>query len=275
MRKAYSWEVSDKLWSRVEPLIPVRARRVRGRKYQRRSGGGRKPLDPRPVFAAIAYVLRTGCQWKALPKSFGSATAIHRHFQQWRAAGFFRRLWQAGLAEYDDLEGIAWEWQSIDGSQGKAPLALEAVGNNPTDREKKGTKRSLLIDGTGVPLSLIVSGANRHDVKLLAETLDSIVIRRPKPTRRRRQNLCADKGYSGKPAAAIMRARGYVPHVRQIGQETKPVRGRKHPARRWKVERTHSWLNRFRKLLVRYEKKADNFLGLLHCASALICWRMC
>jgi putative transposase len=133
----------------------------------------------------------------------------------------------------------------------------------------------LLVDGTGVPLSLIVSGANRHDVKLLAETLDSIVIRRPKPTCRRRQNLCADKGYSGKPAAAIMRKRGYIPHVRQIGQETKPIRGRKQPARRWRVERTHSWLNRFRKLLVRHEKKAENYLGLLHCASALICWRMC
>jgi putative transposase len=140
---------------------------------------------------------------------------------------------------------------------------------------KKGTKRSLLIDGRGVPLSLVVSGANRHDGKLLAETLDSIVIRRPKPTRRKKQHLCADKAYSGKPAGVIIRARGYVAHVKQIGQETKPVRGRKQPARRWKVERTHSWLNRFRKLLVRYEKKAANFLGLLHCAAALICWRMC
>ena len=132
-----------------------------------------------------------------------------------------------------------------------------------------------MIDGTGVPLSLIVSGANRHDVKLLAETLDSIVIRRPKPTRRRVQHLCADKAYSGKPAAAIMRSRKYTPHVRQIGQETKPMRGRKKPARRWKVERTHSWFNRFRKILVRYEKKEENYLGLLHCAAALICWRMC
>ena len=131
------------------------------------------------------------------------------------------------------------------------------------------------MDGTGVPLSLIVSGANQHDVKLLAKTLDSIVIKRPKPTRRRRQNLCADKGCSGKPADAIMRARGYIPHVKQRGEETKAVRGRKHPARRWKVERPHSWFSRFRKLLVRYEKKAENHLALLHCASAVICWRMC
>ena len=72
-----------------------------------------------------------------------------------------------------------------------------------------------------------------------------------------------------------MRVRGYIPHVRQIGQETKPTRGRPRPARRWKVERTHSWLNRFRKLLVRCEKEADKYLALLHCASALICGRMC
>src|SRR5271170_2415008 len=137
MRKVYSWEVSDELWARVERLIPARLARAKKRRYQRLPGGGRKALEPRQVFAAIIYVLRTGCQWKALPKSFGSATAVHRHFQQWRAAGFFRQLWQAGLAEYDDLEGIAWEWQSIDGTQGKAPLALEAVGHNPTDRGKK------------------------------------------------------------------------------------------------------------------------------------------
>jgi putative transposase len=117
------------------------------------------------------------------------------------------------------------------------------------------------VDGAGVPLSLIVSGANRHDVKLLSITLDSIVVVRPKASRRRRQNLCADKGYAGRPAAQAMRARGYTPHVRQR-------------ARRWVVERTHSWFNRFRKLLVRYEKTAANFLALLQCAAALICWRM-
>jgi transposase len=144
MRKVYSWEVSDELWSRVEPLIPPRPARVGQRNYRRRPGGGRKALEPRQIFAAILYVLRTGCQWKALPKSFGSATAVHRHFQHWRGAGFFRQLWQAGLAEYDDLEGIAWDWQSIDGTQGKAPLALDAVGNNPTDRGKKRDQAQLV-----------------------------------------------------------------------------------------------------------------------------------
>lgn len=123
----------------VEPLIPVHQRPA-DQKFQRKSGGGRKPMPARKIFSAIVYVLRTGCQWKALPKELGSASAIHQHFQNWQAAGFFTKLWRAGLAEYDQMEGIAWDWQSIDGAMGKAPLAIECVGPNPTDRGKKWTQ---------------------------------------------------------------------------------------------------------------------------------------
>lgn len=137
MAKTQSWEVSDELWQNVQPLVPKPAPRRAGKRYQRRPGGGRKPLGDRQIFAGIVYVLRTGCQWKALPKAFGSASSVHKHFQRWRGQGFFLALWRAGLAEYDEMEGIAWEWQSIAGTQGKAPLAQEAVGNNPTDRGKK------------------------------------------------------------------------------------------------------------------------------------------
>lgn len=82
-------------------------------------------------------------------------------------AGFFVTLWRCGRAEYDEMEGIAWKWQSIDGAMVKAPLAREAVGRHPTDRGKKGTKRHLLVDGRGVPLSLVVTGANRYNVARL------------------------------------------------------------------------------------------------------------
>jgi transposase len=136
MRQIKSWEVSDEFWDKVEPLIPER-KREKGRKYRRKAGGGRKPMPTRQIFSAIIYVLRTGIQWKALPKSFGSASAIHLHFQNWQRAGFFLRLWQVGLAEYDDMKGIAWSWQSVDGAMHKAPLALECAGANPTDRGKK------------------------------------------------------------------------------------------------------------------------------------------
>ena len=103
-----SWVVSDAFWERVEPLIPPRPGRPTRRKFARKPGGGRKPKEVRVVFEAIVYVLRTGCQWKALPSErFGSASAIHKRFLEWEKAGFFVALWQAGLAEYDEMEGIA------------------------------------------------------------------------------------------------------------------------------------------------------------------------
>lgn len=135
--RAQSWEVTDAFWSRVEPLIPVPERK-KGRVYQRKKGAGRKAKPTRLVFEGIVYVLRTGCQWKALPKErFGSPSSIHRYFLEWERAGFFESLWRAGLAEYDELEGIAWRWQSLDGATMKAPLAQETIGPNPTDRGKK------------------------------------------------------------------------------------------------------------------------------------------
>lgn len=143
MATLQSWEVSDAFWAKVEPLIPE-PKRETFRRYRRKPGGGRKPMPPRQIFEAILYVLRTGCQWKALPKErFGSPSAVHTHFMRWTKAGFFVALWQAGLAEYDEMEGIAWRWQSIDGAMIKAPLAREAVGPNPTDRGKKRQQASV------------------------------------------------------------------------------------------------------------------------------------
>lgn len=137
MSRTQSWQVSDRFWEIVEPLVP-KPRRVEGKTYQRKPGGGRKPLEPRRVFEAIAYVLRTGVQWKALPKEvFGSPSSIHAYFRKWEKEGFFQALWERGLVEYDDLAGIAWEWQAIDGAMVKAPMAQESVGPNPTDRGKK------------------------------------------------------------------------------------------------------------------------------------------
>ena len=131
----------------------------------------------------------------------------------------------------------------------------------------------MLVDARGIPLSLVVDGANRHDVKLLESTLASVVVRRPKAGA---QRLCADKGYAGEPAEKIMRKRRYIPHVRQRGEETlAKKRNPGHKAKRWVVERTHSWINRYRKLLVRYEKRGDTYEGSLEIACALIAFRQC
>jgi putative transposase len=116
-----------------------------------------------------------------------------------------------------------------------------------------------------------VTGANRHDVTQLELVLDEIIIERPEGIK---QNLCADKGYSGKPAIKAMTDRKYIPHVKQRAeeiQEKKTIPGYK--ARRWVVEVCHSWFNRFRKLLVRYEKLTETYLALLQMAAAIIAFR--
>lgn len=123
-----------------------------------------------------------------------------------------------------------------------------------------------------MPLAIVISGANSHDVKLLEQTLDAIVIAHPATAVGTTQHLCADAGYAGKRAAAIMAERGYIPHVRSRGQEIVEKQDGKQ-ARRWVVEVTFSWFNRFRKLLIRWEKKDQNYMALLQFACAIIVWR--
>ena len=116
-----------------------------------------------------------------------------------------------------------------------------------------------------------LAGANVHDTKLLAATLEASVVERPQPTEAAPQHLCLDKGYDNPTGHATVAAFQYVPHIRRIGAEKLDSHGQKtHPARRWVVERTLAWLSKCRGLLVRYEKKAGNFLGLLQLACALI-----
>jgi putative transposase len=131
------------------------------------------------------------------------------------------------------------------------------------------------VEEHGVPLSIVVTGANRHDVTQLEIVLDSIVIKRPEPAADKLHHLCADKGDDGKPAHQSIVDREYTPHVRRRGEEIeakKIVPG--YRARRWIVEVCHSWLNRFRKILVRYEKTLSSYIALLHSAAAIICLRI-
>ncbi len=220
-------------------------------------------------------MLRTGCQWNALPtERYGSASAIHARFLQWEKAGVFVALWQSGLAEYDEFEGTAWRWHSIDGAMMKAPLAQQSVGPDPTDRRKNGSNRHLLVDGDGVSLSLFVTGANRHDFSQLAAVLDAIVVQRANPPHRRHKHLCADAGETGVPAMKGIEEHGYIPHVEGRGQEASELKRRpEKQVWRWVVEVDHSWFNHFRTLLVRYEKLDRSFLSLKHLAASIIAFR--
>ena len=271
MARTKTWEIFAAFWELVEPLIPTDTRDPH-KVYRRKRGGGRIPkYSNRLYFSAIVYVLRTGIIWNALPREkfegLGSS-ALHQKFQQWAAAGLFEKLWQRGLAEYDELQGISWEWQAADGSNLEAPLAQESVGPNPTDRGKKGTKRHMLVDELGVPLSLHVNAANRHDSVALEPLLQTAVVQ-PPATESSERNLCLDAGYVGK--EETVRRYGFFPHIRPQGEEKKDIKNRpKYKARRWVVELTHSWFNRFRKLLPRYEKTDRSYYALTALAVAMI-----
>ena len=150
--------------------------------------------------------------------------------------------------------------------------AGKKTGKNPTDRGKLGVKRSVLTDGRGMPIGLVVAGANVHDRKLAEATLDSIPVRRPRPPPRRKQHLCGDKGYDADALRRAARRRGYTPHIRSRGEEQRQCRRGTRP-RRWVVERIHSWMNRYRRILVRWEKKAANYVALLHLVFAHVLFR--
>jgi len=273
-----SWELSDSLWERIAPILPKTKTRLRGRGRKRHHIGGRPAAEMRQLMSGILYILRTGCQWNALPREkFGlSGKTANRYFLRWVQAGVFKRLWQAGLLEYDELKGIDWKWQAADGAMTKAPLGGEKTGKNPTDRGKCGTKRSLLVNTQGLPLGIVVSGAHTPDGNLLEATLEAIPIERPAPEESE-QHLCLDKAYSGEPCTSLAEDHGYTVHVPdKVNAKKKRKRqpGRRKP-RRWIVEVAHSWRNRFRRLLVRWEKKASSYLSFLYFACAIICWRKC
>jgi transposase len=150
----------------------------------------------------------------------------------------------------------------------------EKTGPNPTDRAKSGTKRSLLVEACGVPVGLTVAGANVNDFKLARETIESIPVKRPRPSPQKPQGLCLDKGYDFEEVRNLVREFRFTAHIRSRGEEAKLIRRRmRFKARRWVVERTPSWMNRFRRILIRWEKKPENYTAMLHLTLACIAYQ--
>jgi putative transposase len=147
------------------------------------------------------------------------------------------------------------------------------TGPNPTDRAKPGTKQSLLVEGDGGPLGVVVAGANVPDFTLLGETIEAVVVDRPEPEEAE-PHLCLDAGYDNAPSREVVEEHGSIGHIRPARGGPRPKRrpGRRK-ARRWVVERTLAWLNKCRALLVRYDKHDENYLGLIQLACGLLWYR--
>jgi transposase len=125
MNPKESYQISDELWAKIQPLLPQHVN-------THRFGGGRPRADDRKCMNAIWFVLRTGCQWDALDATgICPSSTAHDRFQEWVKAGVFYQLWKAGLLEYDQHKGLDWAWQSMDGAMTKAPLGGEKMRTEP------------------------------------------------------------------------------------------------------------------------------------------------
>jgi putative transposase len=266
-RLATIWRVPNEMWEMARTILPP----------EKPAGTVGRPIVPyRTVLNGILHVLRSGCQWKVVPQEFGSGSTCHLRFQEWVASGVFAQLWECLLLRYDELRGIQWTWQAADSKSVPAPLGGADTGPNPTDRGKLGSKRHQVVDGRGAPLSAVVTSANATDMKTNPAVLDGIAVERPYPTPQQPQHLCEDKGYDYPECRQQALERGYLPHIPRKGTDASviPDGEKRHPARRWVVERTQAWQNKFRKLRVRWEKKTENWEGLWHLANCLIIYRM-
>lgn len=260
------WRVPDNLWEKLKPIL---------NEYDPPSRTGRKRIDARAALDAIIFRLRSGCQWNQLPNEFPDDSSVHRTFQRWERNGVLDRIWAGLIEECEELGGVNWQWQSADAAMSKARFGGDEIGPNPTDRAKPGTKRSVLTEADGGPLAVVIAGANVHDAKLLEKTLDAVIVERPSP-KEVEQHLCLDKGYDNPTSREAVEKHQYTPHIRKIGEEKWDENRQKiYPARRWVVERTLGWLSKCRALLVRYDKKACNYLGLIKLACALLWYRRC
>lgn len=278
-RKVDYFHLPRPLWRKIKKCLP----REKKRKMSR---GGRPRASDRAVVNGIWYVLWTGCQWKAIHRDwFGvSSSVIHERFQRWRRMGVFEKLMRR-MAEYyaRELGGIGWRWQAMDSKSTTSPLGGEKTGKNPTDRGKRGAKINLMVDERGAPISVVLTGANRHDKVSAIDLIVSVVLKRPA---HKEQHLCADKAYDATDVREFAAAAGYEAHIKvnsrrkgatrgatEPSEETSPDKRsseKVHSARRWVVERTISWLTKRRSLRTRWSKKVENWLALVQLACAHI-----
>jgi transposase len=196
----------DDLWKRLEPLIP----RPKENRYVQFAG--RKPSEPRQVVTGILFVLRTGIPWRWLPATsdFPSGYTCLRRLREWQKAGVWQRVFETLLAELQATHKIDWYRALVDSASVRAPCGGAKTGPNPTDRRKLGSKHHLLTDANGIPLSVILTEANRHDVTQLLPLLDKIPHVKGKrgAPRFRPDHVQGDRAYDSEPHRKEVKKRG-------------------------------------------------------------------
>lgn len=254
----------DELWELIEPLLPP--------PNPPSDKGGRPRNDDRDALTGILFVLKTGLPWEDLPQEMGCGCGMScwRRLRDWQEAGVWDRLHQVLLAKLHAADKIDWSRAAFDSSTIRAVGGGEKTGPNPTDRRKLGSKHHVVTDGHGIPLQVELSGANTHDIRHLFSLVVNIPQVRGKPghPKSRPAAAYADRAYDSEPARSLLRWLGIKPFLAKRGTEHGSGLGKT----RYVVERTIAWLHNFRRLRVRYDRRADIQEGFLACAKSLICF---
>lgn len=247
-----SW-LLEPLWDQFSELLP-------GRPVYDPSHplGCRRPrVSDRIIFEKLVQVLRFGCSYAAIADCHCGATTIRERRSEWIKAGIFAKLNKIAREAYDRMVGLVLEELAVDGCIAKAPGGGELAGRSPVDRGKLGYKRSVMVDGTGIPLGRVLAPANRHDSPLLAPALDKLEEIGPLPGG---ITVHLDAGYDSGKTREELKSRGLSGEIAHKGDKA-PIQA----GQRWHVERTNSWHNNFNRLQRCYErdeKVVDAFFDL-------------
>jgi transposase len=230
-----SW-LLEPLWDQFAALLPDRPIYDPSHPL----GCHRPRIADRIIFEKLIQVLRFGCSYVSIADCTCSATTIRERRNEWIKAGIFGKLKQIALDSYDRIVGLLLQELAIDGCITKAPGGGRCAGPSPVDRRKLGMKRSLIVEGYGIPLDRVLAPANRHDSPLLAPTLDKLDDLGPLPDDIR---VHLDAGYDSQKTRDELAARGMTGEIARKGDKA-PIQA----GQRWHVERTNAWHNAFNRL---------------------------
>lgn len=252
-----SW-LAQPLWDQFAALLPARETYVSTHPW----GCHRRRIPDRIVFDKLLQVLRFGCAYQGIADSTCSATTLRDRRDEWIRLGLFAQLKQIALDAYDRIVGLLLDDIAVDGCITKAPGGGEVAGPSPVDRRKQGMKRSLLVEGYGIPLGRVLAGANRHDSPLLPPTLDLLDDLGPLPEQ---ITVHLDSGYDSGKTRDTLAERGPHGEIARKGEKA-PIQA----TQRWHVERTNAWHNNFNRLQRCYERREAVVEAFFDLADAII-----
>lgn len=250
--------ITNSEWNEIRDLIPLKKSKV-----------GRPLFPPRQALNGILYVLRTGCQWKMLPREFGAPSTVHGKFRHWIKIGVFEKIMDKARLVYEKSLKEPMNWFAIDASHSKAPFAINWSGKNPTDRRKRGIKRNIIVDIKGAPLAVTIGSSNRHDSIFFSKTFECLKV----PDDSKIRMIAADSAYDNKKIRKTCKTKNFIllaaTNIRRNKNKKKY-----NPSLRWVVERTFGWMAWFRGLKTCWAKTESSYLAFILFAASIQLFKM-